>query len=129
MAELADAKDLGSFAQQVYRFESCYPHQARGFCTAPRFKWIKDPFKAPGYVAHMSKLKQNAETPLRIIVGGAAAPPNPPGAFALMQKPISLLLLLQLRKEYGQTILLVTHDKELAGIADRTIEIVDGKIK
>jgi len=38
-------------------------------------------------------------------------------------------LLLQLRKEYGQTILLVTHDKELAGIADRTIEIVDGTIK
>jgi len=35
-------------------------------------------------------------------------------------------LLLQLRKEYGQTILLVTHDKELAGMADRTIEIKDG---
>ena len=38
-------------------------------------------------------------------------------------------LLLQLRKEYGQTILLVTHDKELANIADRVIEIVDGVIK
>lgn len=38
-------------------------------------------------------------------------------------------LLLQLRKEYGQTILLVTHDKELAGIADRVIEIIDGVIK
>jgi lipoprotein-releasing system ATP-binding protein len=37
-------------------------------------------------------------------------------------------LLLKLRKEYGQTILLVTHDKELANIADRVIEIVDGKI-
>ena len=37
-------------------------------------------------------------------------------------------LLLQLRKEYGQTILLVTHDKELAGIADRVIEIIDGMI-
>ena len=37
-------------------------------------------------------------------------------------------LLLQLRKEYGQTILLVTHDKELAGIADRIIEIKDGRI-
>ena len=37
-------------------------------------------------------------------------------------------LLLKLRKEYGQTILLVTHDKELAHIADRVIEIVDGKI-
>jgi lipoprotein-releasing system ATP-binding protein len=38
-------------------------------------------------------------------------------------------LLLQLRKEYGQTILLVTHDKELAGIADRIIEIKDGVIE
>ena len=38
-------------------------------------------------------------------------------------------LLLQLRKEYGQTILLVTHDKELAGMADRVIEIKDGIIK
>ena len=38
-------------------------------------------------------------------------------------------LLLQLRKTYGQTILLVTHDKELAGIADRVIEIIDGVIE
>lgn len=37
-------------------------------------------------------------------------------------------LLLKLRKEYGQTILLVTHDKELAGIADKVIEIKDGVI-
>ena len=37
-------------------------------------------------------------------------------------------LLLKLRKQYGQTILLVTHDKELASIADRVIEIVDGRI-
>ena len=38
-------------------------------------------------------------------------------------------LLLQLRQQYGQTILLVTHDKDLASMADRVIEIHDGIIK
>ncbi|MBQ2170930.1 MAG: ABC transporter ATP-binding protein, partial [Paludibacteraceae bacterium] len=38
-------------------------------------------------------------------------------------------LLLQLRRQYGQTILLVTHDKELAQMADRVIEIKDGVMK
>jgi len=38
-------------------------------------------------------------------------------------------LLLQLRKQYHQTILLVTHDKELAQISDRIIEIKDGVIE
>ena len=46
----------------------------------------------------------------------------------LIQKELSELLL-KLRKEYGQTILLVTHDKEMAGIADRIIEIKDGVIE
>ena len=38
-------------------------------------------------------------------------------------------LLLQLRKEYGQTILLVTQDKDLAKMADRVIEIKDGVVE
>lgn len=37
-------------------------------------------------------------------------------------------LLLRLREQYGQTIIIVTHDKELSAIADRVIEMTDGII-
>lgn len=37
-------------------------------------------------------------------------------------------LLLKLNKEKGQTIVVITHNKQLAKIADRILEIKDGKI-
>lgn len=37
-------------------------------------------------------------------------------------------LLLHLRKQYQQTIIIVTHDKDLTSIADRVVEMVDGEL-
>lgn len=54
---------------------------------------------------------------------------EPTGSLDTQNKQELSELLLKLRKEYGQTILLVTHDKEFAGIADRIIEIKDGIIE
>ena len=37
-------------------------------------------------------------------------------------------LFIQLRKEFGKTLVIVTHDRELAGMADRIITMKDGRI-
>jgi lipoprotein-releasing system ATP-binding protein len=37
-------------------------------------------------------------------------------------------LFFDLRDQLGQTFIIVTHNQELAGMADRTIEIKDGRI-
>lgn len=53
---------------------------------------------------------------------------EPTGSLDEKNKTELSQLLLQLRDKYNQTILLVTHDKELAQICDRIIEIKDGVI-
>lgn len=54
---------------------------------------------------------------------------EPTGSLDEKNKTELSQLLLQLRDKYNQTILLVTHDKELAQICDRIIEIKDGVIE
>lgn len=54
---------------------------------------------------------------------------EPTGSLDEKNKTELSQLLLQLREKYGQTILLVTHDKDLASMADRIIEIKDGIIE
>lgn len=38
-------------------------------------------------------------------------------------------LLLKMRSEFGQTIIIVTHDKDLAAISDRVVQMENGKLK
>lgn len=38
-------------------------------------------------------------------------------------------LFFKLRDEFGQTFVIITHNKELANMADRTLTMIDGKIK
>jgi len=53
---------------------------------------------------------------------------EPSGSLDEQNKKELHCLLLDMREKYGQTIILVTHDQELAKIADRQLVIHDGKI-
>ena len=53
---------------------------------------------------------------------------EPSGSLDSRNKQELHRLLLSLREKYGQTILIVTHDNELASISDRVIEMSDGQI-
>ena len=51
---------------------------------------------------------------------------EPSGSLDEVNKKELHKLLLQMREQYGQTSIIVTHDKELAEISDRVIEMKDG---
>ncbi len=53
---------------------------------------------------------------------------EPSGSLDSANKQELHRLLLDMRKRFGQTLIIVTHDPELAAISDRVIEMRDGKI-
>lgn len=53
---------------------------------------------------------------------------EPSGSLDTRNKEELHQLLFNLRKEFGQTIVVITHDPHLAEIADRTIQMQDGRI-
>ncbi len=53
---------------------------------------------------------------------------EPSGSLDSANKQELHRLLLDMRERYGQTIIIVTHDPELAAISDRVIEMRDGKM-
>jgi lipoprotein-releasing system ATP-binding protein len=56
------------------------------------------------------------------------APLQPSETLAPHQQRIYISFSLKLRDEFGQTFVIVTHNEELANMADRKLVMVDGLI-
>ena len=54
---------------------------------------------------------------------------EPSGSLDSQNKEELHQLFFELRKAYGQTFVIVTHDESLAAMTDRTIHIIDGRIE
>ena len=46
----------------------------------------------------------------------------------LILRPVMIALLKMTAKKYGQTIVMITHDDEIAQVADRILVIEDGQV-
>ena len=125
-------------------------HEAGGFLREQREKWFEIDFKGVG--DYFSKVKNTfdvvgcpkniaqAKVAAQVLNGFSEQDLDASNtAIILADEPSGNLdsknatdlhhLFLKLNKDLGQTFVIVTHNQELANIAHRKLEIVDGKIK